>query len=331
MSENNISSEEINNSVPEKPASGRGRAGVTISVVSLLIVALAAVAAWFLFFRGGDDNDERAAYDAINRYSQTHQLDSLATALNDYFDTYNSDAYHYSQLKELNDRFFGERADWQALEGAMSVDAIRHFLDEHPDGFYRKMADEKLDSLVFAEAVDANTREAFEQYLSQFAGGRYAEDAQKKIEDFDKQDLTVDEKFRALETLNDHFDALAGNDKGRLSATLASKINSYIGKSDATEEDIYAYMEHMHTAGRFIVFLVKDAQVAKVDAAGRNMYNVQFALDEETYSSSAISASQHDTEDEKAEEQPKPTSVKHFTGTAVLNDAMKITSLVLRQ
>ena len=91
----------------------KGRATSTIAVISLIIAALACVAVWFLFFRGGSDADERTVYDNIMRYERERNLDSLDVALNDYFDTYNSDAFHYSQLKGLHDRFFTERSDWQ--------------------------------------------------------------------------------------------------------------------------------------------------------------------------------------------------------------------------
>ena len=129
---------------PQAPNSPRkktnGHAVATLVVVSILIVALAAAAAWYLFFRGSDDVDERTAYNTILRYQNEEQLDSLAEALNIYFDTYNPDAYHYSQLKELNDRFFAERTDWQATEATPTLASVRQFLDVHPDGLYLRLA-----------------------------------------------------------------------------------------------------------------------------------------------------------------------------------------------
>ncbi|MBO4673021.1 MAG: hypothetical protein J5616_01555 [Bacteroidaceae bacterium] len=307
----------------------RGRATSAIAVISLVIVALACAAIWFLFFRGGSDADERTVYENIMRYENERNLDSLDVALNDYFDTYNSDAFHYSQLKDLHDRFFNERADWQAAESAMSMESIRHFMDVHPDGFYLTTARQKLDSLSFAHAVEADTYEAYEQYIAMFAQGKYVSEARKKMNELENVALTVEEKTAVTETLSAHFNALADNDQAAISATLASQINSYIGKTDPELEDIYAYMQNMHSSSRMIVFLVKNVMVTKVEAAGRNLFNVQFALDEETYSRGHSS---HDNEkSDGTQEAPTPIEIKHFSGTAILNEAMKITSLVLRK
>ncbi|MBQ6965078.1 MAG: hypothetical protein IJP82_05245 [Bacteroidaceae bacterium] len=311
----------------------KGRAVGTIVTISLLIISLALLAGWFLFLRGGNDTDEREAYNTIMQYENERKYDIMEEALSSYFDTYNADAYHFSQLKELYDRFTSESADWKGAEAEMTYAAIQHFLDVHPDGFYREDGHRKLDSLSYLRAVEADTREAYEHYISQFARGRYVKEANAKLAELDNVELSVEEKQDATDAVQTHFDGLAQNDRGAVSATLASNISSYIGKANPEEEDIYAYMANMHATGRFLVFVVKDAVVEKVDVAGRNMYNVQFVLDEETYASSPNSTPVLDTEagDAEAEERPKPTSVKHFKGTAVLNERMKITSLVLRQ
>lgn len=313
--------------------SATGRAAGTIAVVTLAIIALAAAALWFLFFRGGTNEDERIAYETIMRYQNDDQLDSMSIALNDYLDTYNSDAFHFSQLKELNDRYSIEHADWNATEGALSLEAVRHFLDIHPDGFYLRQANLMMDSLSYAAALEENTHEALERYVSQFPQGKFLADARKQMTELDNVELSVEEKSGIMETLRNHFDALADNDQASISATLASEINSYIGKANPELEDIYAYMQNMHSSGRELVFLVKNANITKMDVAGRSVYNVQFTLEEETYA-----RGQHtpalDTDagtSEEQEDEPKPTNVKHFTGTAVLNQAQRITSLVLKQ
>ena len=318
----------------QQPASnpqGKKRAGATIAIVSVAILLLAGVATWFLFFRGGSDDDERMAYDTIMRYENANQLDSLSEALNDYFDTYTSDAFHYSQLKELHDRFFTERADWQAAEGLTSVDAIRHFLDLHPDGFFLRNANQKLDSLSYIEARHADTREAYEHYLSQFPQGKFTAEARKLLTGLDSEEISVEEKVAVKEALTAHFDALGDNDKGAISSTLAAEISSYIGKANPELEDIYAYMSNMHHSGRSIAFNVKSLNITKVDAAGRTLFNAQFALEEEIYTrkhSSSLDTEAGGPEQTASEE---PAEVKQFKGTAVLNESMKITSLVLRQ
>lgn len=87
---------------------GQRRAISTIICISAIIIALSALSAWFLFFRGGNDADEREAYEQIIRYQQEGDFLMMKEAINEYFNTYNSDAFHYSMLKELSDRHFTE-------------------------------------------------------------------------------------------------------------------------------------------------------------------------------------------------------------------------------
>lgn len=318
-----------NNNIPNPPA--KKSAVPTILVVSLVILALVGVAVWYLFFRGGNDADERAAYDNIMRYENTHQLDSLGEALNDYFDTYNPDAFHYSQLKDLHDRFFTERDDWQAAEGQMSLEAVRHFLDVHPDGFYLGKANQKFDSLSYVQACEINTREAYEQYLSQFSRGKFVTEVRKLMSELDSEELTIEEKTAVKETLSAHFDALGDNDKDAIDATLAAEINSYIGKANPELEDIYAYMTNMHSSGRTIVFNVRNMNVTKVNAGGRDLFNARFLLEEETYKRGSHSTLDTETGSPSEDHAAEVADVQRFSGTAVLNESMKITSLVLRK
>ena len=322
--------------VPNSPQKKtNGHAVATIVVVSIVIVTLAAAAAWHLFFRGSDNVDERTAYNTILRYQNAGQLDSLAEALNFYFDTYNPDAYHYSQLKELNDRFFAERTDWQTAEATLTLASVRHFLDVHPDGLYLSQARTKLDSLSFIEATQSDTREAYEHYLTQFPQGRFVADVRQKMNELDNVELTTEEETSINGILDAHFNALADNNRAAIETTLAPVVSSYIGKANPELEDIYAYMQRVHSSARTLIFSVKNPTITKVKLQGRSIYNVQFILDEETYSGS----SHHATLDTEAgapsngdeTDAPKPDNVKHFSGTAVLDESMKITSLVLRQ
>lgn len=303
----------------------KGRAGATIAVVSLVIIALLGMAAWFLFLRGGSDDDERLAFENITRYEQENKLDSLADALHSYFDMYNADAYHYSQLKDLDSRFSTENADWQAVAKLSSIDAIHHFLDDHPDGFFRSAANQKLDSLSYEEAEKEDTKEAYEKYITMFSDGKFVKDAEQKMSDLDRKELTVEESSGVKTALTNHFDALSENDRVALSMTLAHSVNSYLNKNNPTEEDIYQYMEEVvNKPGRYVQFSVKDAQVTKVDAGNKSVFNVRFMLEESIYST------RHDASNEEDEEEPSPTSVKKFQGTAVMNETRKITSLVLK-
>lgn len=311
-----------------KTNSGQRRAVTTIIFVSIIIVALSALAGWFIFFNGGDDAEEREAYEQIIRYQQEGDFMMMQEALNEYFDTYTPDASHYSLLKELADKSASEQTDWKSAESAGTADAIRNFLTTHPDGFYRQIANEKFDSLAFAEASKLGTRDAITRYMEQCPQGKFIAQAQEMLGKMDKQLLTEEEKQMAKDVIDKHFNAMANNDRTGIASTLASTISSYIGKADPELEDIFNYMSRIHPEGRVLVLYVQDPQVSKVESAGHYIYNVKFTLEEETYSSSY---NQIDTDDATESEEEEPINTKTFSGVAVLNDNMKITTLVLKQ
>lgn len=132
---------------------GKGQAVATIIVMVGVIAVLASAATWFLFFNTGGNTEETSLYENIKRYENEQMIDSLKESLNEYLDTYNPDAFHYSEVKGLRDRLMGEETDWMDAEKSMTVDALRTFLMIHPDGFYKDRANVCMDSLLALEAA----------------------------------------------------------------------------------------------------------------------------------------------------------------------------------
>lgn len=141
----------------DKEKNGKGQAVATIVVMVCVIAALASAATWFLFFNTGGNTEETSLYDDIKRYESEQMLDSLKEAMNEYLDTYNPDAFHYSEVKGLRDQLMGEETDWMDAEKAMTIDALRTFLMIHPDGFYRDRANVCMDSLLALEAAEVES------------------------------------------------------------------------------------------------------------------------------------------------------------------------------
>lgn len=330
--------------VPPLSEPARGRAEkkkpvATIVAVSLVIIALLGAAIWFLFpqikqmIDPATANDELESYRKIERFKNEGMLDSLEIALEEYFDEYSEDSFEDQEFKdrfryveEINDAFTSERNDWKSALGVASVDAFNQFLDNHPDGFYRVVAMQTLDSVAFNAAVEAKTKEALERYIDTYPNGKFIEKAQEKIAAMEKVDITDDEKHNAVNAVSQHFEALANNNRASISLTLADEINSYLGKTTPTIEDIYDYMSRMHATSRNVRFQLTAATVKKENTGIGAVYNVHFALVESN------AKPHHDDEDgESAEEDLDEVDpdAKHFSGTATLNQYMKITTLIL--
>lgn len=188
-------SNEKGNEVQKKQNS---RVGVTISAVAVAIIALGAVGAWWIFLRGGSDAEEKHFYEKIMRFERENNTDSLEVVMNEYLDMYNSDAHHYSEVKNIGNRFFVERDEWNSSVRQNSIEATHRFLDQYPDGYFRTKATNRLDSLTFVIATEQNTKEAYEEYLSVYDDGRYIDVARHRIDSIEAEEKRmVQERMRA--------------------------------------------------------------------------------------------------------------------------------------
>lgn len=165
------------------------KARVTIVAVSLVIVGLAAAASWWIFFNGDKDSEETLAYENIKRFEQENNVDSLSEFLNLYLDTYTSEAEHYSQVKDISDKFVAERDEWRSTKNQHSIESIHRFLDDYPVGYFHKAALSCLDSLQYVSAAYEDTKEAYEYYLTMFDDGKYIRNARIKIDSIDKANI----------------------------------------------------------------------------------------------------------------------------------------------
>lgn len=165
------------------------RVSTTITIVSIVVLALIGFGCWWIFVRGGSDAEEQLFYDKIVRFERENNVDSLENAMNAYLDMYNSDAHHYSAVKDMGNRFFVERDEWHYSERQGSIEAIHRFLDQYPDGYFREKANNRLDSMLFVSASIENTKDAYENYLNLVEEGRYMDIAKSRIDSIDAEEL----------------------------------------------------------------------------------------------------------------------------------------------
>lgn len=83
----------------------------------------------------------------------------------------------------------GEKSDWRSAQAADSPESYQQFIDEHPDSSQVATARERLQQLAedkdWRAAAGADTRQAYEQFLTQHPAGKWAKEAQVRIDGFD--------------------------------------------------------------------------------------------------------------------------------------------------
>jgi hypothetical protein len=81
-----------------------------------------------------------------------------------------------------------ERGDWRSAQAADSPESYQQFIDEHPDSSHVATARERLLQLAedkdWRAAAEADTRESYQQFLAQHPAGKWAKEAQVRIDGF---------------------------------------------------------------------------------------------------------------------------------------------------
>jgi hypothetical protein len=81
-----------------------------------------------------------------------------------------------------------ERSDWRSAQAADSPESYQQFIDEHPDSSHVATARERMQQLGeekdWRAAAEGDTLEAYQQFIAQHPGGKWAREAQVRIDNF---------------------------------------------------------------------------------------------------------------------------------------------------
>jgi len=82
-----------------------------------------------------------------------------------------------------------EKGDWRSAQAADSPESYEQFIAAHPDSTLVATARERLAQLAeerdWRNAAGLDTRQAYQQFLAQYPSGKWAREAQVRIEAFD--------------------------------------------------------------------------------------------------------------------------------------------------
>jgi len=290
---------------------------IALFILTLLLFKLFSSSKADMF--ASTDMTEQESWDLICQYRDTNSPDSLEGALLIYQNNYPR-GKHALAVQTLKERLFKEAREWNKVEENGSTKELleRYMAEYSKEGFFYNRAMAKLDSITFFEKLESNTVEDYQAYIDQYPEGIYVEQARTNMDKLDAISISAKEEENVQNVINNHFDALSSNDSLKLGVTIARQLSSYLGKSYCNKNDVYMYMHHVYeTPGRELSFETSDFVIKKMPYdEDKPLYNVSFSLYEEMNKPSATDKN-HETE-------------RRYHGTAIVNNDMLITSLVLK-
>ena len=283
-------------------------------VLLLLLAGAGAYIYWTLKVPNYNSEKEEEAWNLVMKYRNNFDADRLEDALDDYISDFSS-GLHSAEAKSMYENLVREKAAWRAAVSQNKSQAMHDFMDMFSNGFYHKTAYVKLDSLSFFEAKNKNTKEAIDYYIDTFSDGKYVDEAMAISEKLNNGNLTNQERENVKAVLDNHFQALADNDETLLRSTIGQSVNSYLGKTDLTPEDMVDYMNNLYeeNGGDGGFYTVHNIEIKKFDDPGAPLiYNVQFNL-----TNTVVSIDGDEIR-------------KEYAGTATVDEKKHILSLILK-
>ena len=223
----------------ELPKKKKSRAPYIISFVIALIIC----AVCFYFYQKANNDKEQQEYAFALRSSdplvlQTY-LDNFLTAPQDHRDSIMS---HLQALKQAD-------IDWTNAVVSNSKAAIEDYLKTHPNTNHRVEALHKIDSIDWTQASGVNTPESYQEYLAQHADGEHATEAQQLFDKMNASKVSDDDKQMIASLFRHYFQSINAKDENGLVSTVANILTSFLGKENATKNDVIGFLHKIYKEG----------------------------------------------------------------------------------
>lgn len=206
-----------------------------------LVIALLICTVCFYFYHEASANKEREAYE--NAVSSNDPL-IMQQYLNDYGE--GADPEHVQNIKDLLAKLKQNDIDWQNAIMSQSKAALVEYLQKHPDSPHRRDAYNRIDSLDWADASNENTVEAYQTYLNEHEDGAHIDEANDAIKKVKAKEVQPEEKQMISGLFRSFFQSVNSRNEGGLTATCEDILSSFLGKPDATKEDVRTFLQKIY-------------------------------------------------------------------------------------
>lgn len=245
----------------------------TIWIIVLAIIVII-TAGYFFWQNTSHKSAEEEAYEQCENSTDT-------AVLGDFLRRY-PDSAHYMDIKNRYDKIMGEMQDWNNLQLSSSPGDFKDFFTKYPDSPYAQLAQEKFDSLSWAQAVAANTPAAFQNYLMNVKDGIHADEAQQRITNLQNLKVNSDDEENIAGLFNNFFSALSSQDEATITSCITPVMTSFLNRPQATKNNVLAFMRKIHENGDDVSFTTNnDFKITKVNQGDDQFgYKVAFTVDE---------------------------------------------------
>ena len=257
-----------NTNEPEKKKSNR-----SILIISLIFAVLVCGIMYYFY-----DNANRAKEQEAYEYAM-QSTDPMV--LQSYLDTYkDADEAHRDSIMAHLEQLKQTDQDWTNAVVSGSKEALETYLQKYPNSPHKQEAWDKIDSIDWNVAKNADNADAYQLYLDTHTDGAHIEEAENALKKVKSRDLQPEEKQMINGIFRQFFQSINSRNADGLTATCEDILSSLLGKSTATKADVVTFMDKLYKedVANMNWHINNDYQIKKREVGdGEYEYQVQFS------------------------------------------------------
>ena len=262
-----------NNPENEAQQKAKKKNARSILIISLVFSVLVCGILYY-FYDNANRNKEEEAYEYAMQSSDPMVLQS-------YLDTYKTaDEAHRDSIMAHLELLKNIDQDWTNALVSGSKQALEDYLQKYPNSPHKQEAWNKIDSIDWNVAKNADTVEAYQAYLDAHADGTHIEEAENAMKKAKSRDLQPEEKQMVSGLFRQFFQSINSHNADGLTATCEDILSSLLGKSSATKADVVTFMDKLYkeNVANMNWRINNDYQIKKREVSEEDYeYQVQFS------------------------------------------------------
>lgn len=258
------------------------------TLIIAFIFAVIVCGALFYLYSKEQNNKESEDYEFAMRSTDPEVLQSYLLRYGDAPAEHRDSIQAHLLLLQKGDE------EWQNAVLSNSRSALQQYLDKNPDTVHRQEALNKIDSLDWLVASKSEKQDAIEEYLKMHADGRYIDDANELLDKLKRTTVQPIEREMVSTVFRKFFQSINSRDENSLIQTVGMVLNTFLGKQNATSDDVVTFMNKIYKEGITNMNWHIDTQSYKIDKheiiEGEYEYTVTFNASKEVDHSGNISS-----------------------------------------
>lgn len=173
---------------------------------------------------------------------------------------------------------------WENAARSNSRSELMRYIEENPSSLHVQEAMLKIDSIDWAVAQKGCTEDAVRKYLADHPDGRYYDEATIMLGELEKSQVQPEEETMVIGLFSQFFEGLNMHDEETLVSTVSMVLNNFLGKTNATANDVVTFLNKIYKGDIDNMNWVADRQTYKINKVtnedGEQEYHVIFYANE---------------------------------------------------